>query len=193
MSRSQSQQKSDLSITRTEAAEIGARIRQLRGSANQVQFARRLGIAREHLSRIESGSQVPGTETLRRLAQVLGVSLDFVLFGTDPVLGVGEEARDRGWETALAPLLAGTTLRLRGASAASGRRTDRAWQEMSEERRDDVRALVRRIAVVAAAIETLLPAKAVKAVINELDEALTTLLVDRIVGASRDVRARPIS
>ena len=189
MSRSQSQQKSDLSITRTEAAEIGARIRQLRGSANQVQFARRLGIAREHLSRIESGAQVPGTETLRRLALVLGVSLDFVLFGTDPALGVGAAARDGGWETALAPLLAGTTLRLRGASAAAGRRTDRAWQEMSEERRDDVRALVRRIAVVAAAIETLLPTRAVKAVIDELGEALTTLVVDRIVS----VRARPVS
>jgi transcriptional regulator with XRE-family HTH domain len=189
MTRSHSQQKSDLSITRTEAAEIGARIRQLRGSANQVQFARRLGIAREHLSRIESGAQVPGTETLRRLAQVLGVSLDFVLFGADSALGVGRAGRDEGWETALAPLLAGTTLRLRGASTASGRRADRAWQEMSEEHRDEVRALVRRIVVVAAAIETLLPAKAVKAVIDELGEAMTTLLIDRIVS----VRARPVS
>jgi transcriptional regulator with XRE-family HTH domain len=189
MTRSHSQQKSDLSITRTEAAQIGARIRQLRGSANQVQFARRLGIAREHLSRIESGAQVPGTETLRRFAQVLGVSLDFVLLGTDPALGVGAAARDGGWETGLAPLLAGTTLRLRGASTASGRRADRAWQEMSEERRNEVRTLVRRVAVVAAAIETLLPAKAVKAVIDELGEALTTLLVDRISSA----RSRPVS
>ena len=189
MTRSQSQQKSDLSITRTEANEIGARIRQLRGSANQVQFARRLGIAREHLSRIESGAQVPGTETLRRLALVLGVSLDFVLFGTAPELGVGEAARDGGWETGLAPLLAGTALRLRVASAASGRRADRAWPEMSEERRDDVRALVRRIAVVAAAIEALLPAKAAKAVIDALGEALTALVVDRIVS----VHARSVS
>ncbi len=51
---------------------IGARIRQLRGSASQQEFADRLGITREHVSRIESGVQ-PGTEVLRRLAQVTGV------------------------------------------------------------------------------------------------------------------------
>ena len=47
------------------------------------------------------------------------------------------------------------------------------------------------MALVAAAIETLLPAKAVKPVIDELGDAFTTLLVDRIAAAG--VRARPIS
>ena len=189
-SRSRSQDKSDLSITRTEALAIGARVRQLRGAEKAGDFARRIGIAREHLSRIESGAQVPGTETLRRLARVSGASLDFVVLGSDPAERMGAAAGGGGWEGALAPLLAGTSLRLRRASAASSRRADRAWQDLSEERRDEVRALVRRVALVAAAVETLLPAKAVKAVIDELGDALTTLLVDRIAAA---VRARPIS
>ena len=177
---------------------IGARIRQLRGSASQQEFADRLGITREHVSRLESGAQ-PGTEVLRRLAQVTGVSLDFLVLGTDSAQREGALAAGAGWEAALGPLLRGTTLRLPRASTASGRRADRAWPELSEEGREDIRALVRRIAVVAVALEALLPAKAAKPVIDELGDALATLLVDRIVTAGgsssarrRRVHARPI-
>jgi transcriptional regulator with XRE-family HTH domain len=191
MPRSRSQQKSDLSITRTEAGAIGARIRQLRGSEKAQDFARRIGIAREHLSRIESGVQVPGTETLRRLAQVSGASLDFVVLGGDSARRMESAAAGGGWEAGLAPLLAGTTLRLRRSSTASGRRAERAWPELSEERRDEVRMLVRRTALVAAAIETLMPARAAKAVVDELGDALTTLVVERIVAAGP--RTRPLS
>ena len=151
-----------------------------------MQFARHLGIAREHLSRIESGVQVPGTETLRRLALVLGVSLDFVLFGSDLAARTGTAADGGGWEAALAPLLAGTSLRLRGASAASGRRADRAWTGLSEGRRDEVRTLVRQVALLGVAIETLLPARTGKAVLDELSDALASLVVDRIVAARPD-------
>jgi transcriptional regulator with XRE-family HTH domain len=185
--KSRSQQKSDLSITRTEAVAIGARVRQLRGSEKAGEFARRIGIAREHLSRIESGAQVPGTETLRRLAQVSGASLDFVVLGSDRIVRMDAAAGDGGWEAALGPLLAGTSLRLRGASAAARRRADRAWAELSEGRRDDVRTLVRQVALLAVAIETLLPAKTGNAVIDELGDALTGLVVDRIAAA------RPVS
>jgi transcriptional regulator with XRE-family HTH domain len=189
MPRSQNQTKSDLSITGAEAALIGARIRQLRGSASQLQFARRLGISREHLSRIESGAQVPGTETLRRLAQVAGVSLDFLVLGASAALRDPTAEGGGAWETALEPLLAGTSLRLPRASTASGRRADRAWQELSAQRKEDIRAFVRRIALVAVAIEALLPAKAAKAVTDELGTALATLLVDRILAA----HVRPVS
>jgi len=177
---------------------IGARIRQLRGSASQQEFADRLGITREHVSRIESGVQ-PGTEVLRRLAQVTGVSLDFLVLGADPAERPGAAA-GAGWEAALGPLLGGTSLRLTRASAPAGRRAARAWQELSEEGRDDLRAFVRRIALVAVAIETLLPAKAAKPVIDELGDALSTLIADRIVTAGggssarrRRVHSRPIS
>ena len=202
MSRSQSQQKSYLSITDTESALIGARIRQLRGLESQLRLAGRIGITREHLSRIEAGAQ-PGTEILRRVAQVTGASLDFLVLGAGSALREGTAAAGSGaWEAALAPLLAGTTLRWPRASKTSRRRADRAWQELPEERRDDVRAFVQRIAVVAVAIEALLPARAAKPVIDELGEALATLLVERIVSAGgvraarsgvRAARCRPVS
>ena len=185
MTRSQSQLKSDLSITDAESALIGARIRQLRGLESQTHLASRIGITREHLSRIEGGAQ-PGTEILRRLAQVTGASLDFLVLGAGPALREGPAAPgSAAWEAALEPLLAGTALRLPRATKASRRRADRAWQELPEERRDDIRGFVRRIAVVAVAIEALLPPRAVKPVTDALGEALATLLVDRIVFARR--------
>src|SRR5262249_51680760 len=107
MSRSQSQQKSDLSITRSEAAAIGARIRRLRGADTSIEFARRIGIRRESLSRIETGAVLPSTEILWRVARLTGVSFDFL------VLGSASTPRDAeaGWDAELAPLLAGTSLR----------------------------------------------------------------------------------
>jgi transcriptional regulator with XRE-family HTH domain len=180
MPRSQSQQKSDLSITRAEAALIGARIRQLRGSEKSMDFARRIGIRREYLSRIESGA-LPGTEILRRVAQVTGVSLDFLVFGAGPARREGAATGGAGWEAAVEPLLGGTRLRLARAATASRRRADRAWQELPDERKEEIRTLVRQIALVAVAIEGLLPARAARPVIDELGEALAALLVDRIV------------
>lgn len=189
MSRSHSQQQSDLSITDAESALIGARIRQLRGLESQTQLAGRIGITREHLSRIEGGAQ-PGTEILRRLAQVTGASLDFLVLGAGPALREGTAAAgSAGWEAVLEPLLAGTALRWPRAAKASRRRADRAWQALPEERRDDVRAFVQRIAVVAVAIEALLPSRAAKPVVDALGEALATLLVDRIVAAGGGPRA----
>jgi len=171
---------------------IGARIRQLRGSESQLQFAQRLGITREHLSRIESGAQ-PGTEILRSLAEVTGVSLDFLVLGTGPALREGTAAGDAGWEAAIEQLLGGTSLRLTRAPAVSRRRADRAWQELPEARKDDIRALVRRIALVAVAIEALLGAKAAKPIIEVLGDAFTSLLVDRIAAGAGAGRGRPVS
>jgi transcriptional regulator with XRE-family HTH domain len=184
MPKSHSQQKSDLSITAPEKVEIGHRIRAIRGPESQEDFAGRIGISREQLSRIESGAQVPGTGTLRRLAQVTGVSLDVVVLGAvAATAGAGAESA-RAWEAALEPVLAGTTLRLPRASAASARRADRAWKELSEVRREEIRAFVRRIALVAVATEALLPAKAARAVIEQLSTELSTVLIDRILAAS---------
>jgi transcriptional regulator with XRE-family HTH domain len=191
MSKSHSQPKSDLSITADEAARIGGRIRKLRGTASQREFATRLGISREQLSRIESGAQVPGTETLRRLAQATRVPLDFVLLGGAPAAPRPSATEAGGaWETALEPLLGGTTIRVPRPSVASARKADRAWRELPEERREEVREFVRRIAVVAVAIEALLPAKAAKAVTDELATELSTVVVDRILAARS---RRPVS
>jgi transcriptional regulator with XRE-family HTH domain len=183
MSRSRSQTRRDPGITRQDAAEIGARFRTVRGTANQTQFAERLGISREQLSRIESGAQVPGTATFRRLARVARVSVDFVMLGADVGEPRAATAEGPGWEAALEPLLGGTTLRL-SRSPASGRKIDRAWQELSEERREEIRAFVRRVALVAVATEALLPAKAARAVTDQLGTELTAVVADRILAAS---------
>jgi transcriptional regulator with XRE-family HTH domain len=159
---------------------MGGRIRQLRGDESQTEFARRLGITREQLSRIESGSQ-PRTATLRRLAQVTGRSLDFIILGTSAA--PGETAVAARWDAVLAPLLAGTSLRLSHASTASARRAARAWPELPDDRKDEVRALVRRIALIAVAVDAVLPARAAKAVADALGAVLATAVADVIVAA----------
>ena len=182
MSRSLSQDKSDLLVTRTLAAEIGPRIRKIRGIASQREFAGRLGISREQLSRIESGLQVPGTATLRRLAQVARVSLDLVVLGATPTARAAAAQGAGAWE-ALEPLVAGTRLRLTRGSGAPARKADRAWQHLPEERKENVRELVRRIAVVAVAIEALLPGRASNVIADELSSELAALVVERILDA----------
>lgn len=159
---------------------MGDRIRTLRGAASQTAFASRLGISREQLSRIESGAQVPGTGTLRRLARVTGVSLDVIVLGA---VSAGQDAAGAGtaWLAALEPLLAATTLKVTPASA---RRADRAWEHLSEARREEVRALVRRIALVAAVVEALLPAAAARAVLDSLAAALPPFLTDDMLSDS---------
>ena len=161
------------------------RIRQLRGDESQTEFARRVGITREQLSRIESGSQ-PRIATLRRLAHATGQSLDFIILGT--TVAPGEAAAAGRWDAALEPLLAGTSLRLPRASTTAARRAARAWPELPNERKDDVRGLARQVAVIAVAIEAVLPAKAAKTVTDALGAALATAVVDLIVAAqSRSV------
>jgi len=184
MSKSQSQQKSDLSITPADAASIGARIRQLRGADTVTEFARRIGIARESLSRIEGGV-LPALETLWQVARVTGASLDFL------VLGAASTPHDAaaGWDAELARLIAGTSLRLVPASTASRRRVERAWQALPDERKAEIRALVRQAALVAVAVEGLLPGRAARPVIDQLGAALTALVVERVVGPAR----RPLS
>jgi transcriptional regulator with XRE-family HTH domain len=165
-------------------AAIGDRIRALRGTASQKEFAGRLGIAREHLSRLESGAQVPGTGTLRRLAQVTRVSLDIIVLGAVAAPPGAADERASSWETAFAPMLAGTALRLPRAPAISARKAGRAWPALSEVRREEIRAFVRRIALVAVATEALLPRKAARAVIDRLSRELPAVLIDQILGGS---------
>ena len=91
------------------------------------------------------------------------------------------------WEAALRPLLVGTLLQLSRTSTTSGRKADRAWQELPEGRRAEIRDFVCRIALVAAATEALLPAKTARAATDQLSADLTTILIDRILAASSSV------
>ena len=67
------------------AAELGSRIRELRRSRgwSQLDLARRAGLASKSvISYYELGDRYPSYETLLRLADVFGVSTDFLLRGS---------------------------------------------------------------------------------------------------------------
>jgi transcriptional regulator with XRE-family HTH domain len=60
---------------------MGSRIRALRGDVLQEVLALRIGISQGQLSKIESGRLAPTVETLVRLANQFGQSLDWIVTG----------------------------------------------------------------------------------------------------------------
>jgi DNA-binding XRE family transcriptional regulator len=78
-------QASDMSNGHSEIAidgeKLGARLRQLRLAAGltQAELARRTGIHRPNIARVEAGRHTPSLETLARIANAIGVSTTHVL------------------------------------------------------------------------------------------------------------------
>jgi DNA-binding XRE family transcriptional regulator len=70
--------KDDIAI---DAEKLGARLRQLRLEAGltQAELARRTGIHRPNIARVEAGRHTPSLETLARIANAIGVSTTHVL------------------------------------------------------------------------------------------------------------------
>lgn len=66
-----------------DGATLGKRLRELRLAAGltQAELARRTGIHRPNIARVEAGRHTPSLETLARLAQAIGVSTTRVLSG----------------------------------------------------------------------------------------------------------------
>lgn len=66
-----------------DGAKLGARLRELRLAAGltQAELARRTGIHRPNIARVEAGRHTPSLETLSRLAGAIGVSTTRVLSG----------------------------------------------------------------------------------------------------------------
>lgn len=64
-----------------DGATLGARLRELRLAAGltQAELARRTGIHRPNIARVEAGRHTPSLETLSRLASAIGVSTTVVL------------------------------------------------------------------------------------------------------------------
>jgi transcriptional regulator with XRE-family HTH domain len=75
--------------------ELGKRLRELRGSKTQLEFAEELGISRTYLGVLETGAQQPSRNVLKALHEKLGVSSDWVLYGDGPVAA---PARLPDWE-----------------------------------------------------------------------------------------------
>ena len=64
------------------ADRIGRRLKRLRQDRNwsQAQLGRQIGVHQKQISGYERGVHVPSTDVLVRLAQVFGVSLDYLVF-----------------------------------------------------------------------------------------------------------------
>lgn len=66
-------------MERTERAiQIGKRLRDVRGIRPKTKVALAAGVSYSELCKIESGLRIPKTETMRKLANYYGVSLDYL-------------------------------------------------------------------------------------------------------------------
>lgn len=65
-------------------SQMGKRIVILRGELSQADFAEKLGVSRNTLSRYENGTNIPGADFLQMLVTTFGVDANWLL------LGVGE-------------------------------------------------------------------------------------------------------
>lgn len=70
---------------KNEMFNVGVRIQEKRSEQciKAIDFAELLGISKDQLSRIENGRTVCRTEHLYVIAQYLGVSVDYLLFGNE--------------------------------------------------------------------------------------------------------------
>ncbi len=71
---------------------FGDKLRKLRRDKklSQVELAERVGMNANHLSRLERGVVLPSAEILRRLAQVLEASIDYLLSEDDSDVPLAE-------------------------------------------------------------------------------------------------------
>ena len=65
-------------------AEVGRRIRQLRGfDMTQGEFAKRIGVSQSYLSAIEHGRNEVGAEVLLAISREFGKSIEWLLTGKE--------------------------------------------------------------------------------------------------------------
>jgi DNA-binding XRE family transcriptional regulator len=77
----------ELALSSIDGTKLGARVRELRLAAGltQAELARRTGIHRPNIARVEAGRHTPSLETLARLAAAIGVPTASVLDVSGPV------------------------------------------------------------------------------------------------------------
>ena len=119
-------------------------------------------------------------DVLARLGEAVGVGVDFLLRGGGAAASrVAEEPRT--WDGALRPLLTASGLKL-AAQGKMSARLNRAWRDLGEERKEEIRTLVRRAMALAAAVEHLLPEASARAVNQELSAEMSATVTRLILG-----------
>ena len=75
--------------------DMADRIQQVRktGGLSQEEFADRLGVSRQAVSKWESGQSVPDAEKIVRMSEVFGVTTDYLLKGVRPAEDTAEPGR----------------------------------------------------------------------------------------------------
>ncbi len=61
--------------------DIGERLRRARGEATQEDFASKIGVGRTVLANYEAGRRLPARETLRKVSDLTGLSVNYLLTG----------------------------------------------------------------------------------------------------------------
>jgi transcriptional regulator with XRE-family HTH domain len=161
---------------------FGARLSAARRQAGltQRELAERAGVTLNSIWRYETGRRPEDYDVLARLGEAVGSSVDFLLRGGGPSSqGVAEQGR--AWDAALRPLLASSGLRL-ATDRKMRTRLDRAWRTLNEERKEDLRNLVRRAVALAAAVQHILPEASARAVNQEISAELSATIAARILG-----------
>lgn len=69
------------------------RLRIIRGQQGQKEFAKRIGSSQTGVSAYEKGQRKPDYETLIRVAQEFGVTLDWLLLGIGPMYCSGQQEK----------------------------------------------------------------------------------------------------
>jgi len=77
----------------TNIEDIGSRLKELRGSKTQAEFAQKIGIALLTYQRYERGERFPRGDVLYRIALSCRVSSDWILYGKKK-LSLGETKKD---------------------------------------------------------------------------------------------------
>lgn len=75
------------------AAEMGKRLADARARSGMTlsDLSGHAGVSRSHLCDVERGRQMPSAWTVARLAEVYGLSLDYLMLGNNGPTGPGEE------------------------------------------------------------------------------------------------------
>ena len=73
------------------------RLRQDKG-INQEQLAGQLHVTRQAVSNWETGKTQPDIETLTKIAEYFGVSVEYLIYGKEPAAVSGEEVRRWVWD-----------------------------------------------------------------------------------------------
>ncbi len=127
------------------------------------------------LARYEGGQQ-PDPATIVKIATTCGVTVDWLLTGV--TLALPRARSDMDCQSALEAAIAGAPLKLR---RIAGPKVDRAWSNMPTEQKDEIKDYLRRAALVAIAVERLLPPQAAKPVIDALSAQVTLAIIAKIL------------